>query len=82
MMRDDAFNLHVDSVRAEITGTQHISISHVCFSEDSKSKVIIVDENLSQVCSRNKNKSESVISNESSTEESESESVCKRINKN
>ena len=31
MMRADAFNLHVDPVRTEITGTKQIPISHICW---------------------------------------------------
>ena len=30
MMRADALNLHVYHIRAEMTGTQHIPISHIC----------------------------------------------------
>ena len=51
MMRADALNLHVDPVRTEMTSMQQIMISHVCDSYKSKSKGIIKDENLLQVCS-------------------------------
>ena len=44
MVRAGEFNFHVDPVRTEITGTQQIPIS-------GKSKGIIVDKNLLQVCS-------------------------------
>ena len=51
MMRADAFNFHVDAVRTEMPGTQHIPILHVYSSDESESKRIIAEENLSQVCS-------------------------------
>ena len=65
-----------------MTGTQQIRISQVYSLENSKSKGIIVDENLSQVCYTDKIESESVIVDESSMEESKSESINKIINKN
>ena len=65
-----------------MTGTQHIPILKVCDLEESESRDILVDENLSQVCSTDKGESESVIFDESYTEESESESVHKSVNKN
>ena len=80
-MRSDAFNSHADPVRTEVTGTQQIPISHVCDSDESKSKGITVDENLLRVCSTDESKSEIVIVDENSTEESESESICKSIKK-
>ena len=49
----DAFNLHVDLVITEITGMQHIMISHVCDLDKSESEGIIVDKNVLQVCSTN-----------------------------
>ena len=51
MMIYDAFNSCVDPVRTKMTGTKHITISHVFDLDESKSKGIIVDKNLSQVCS-------------------------------
>ena len=47
-----------------------------------KSKGIITDKNLSQVCSTDKSESEIGIFDESSTEESKSKRVHKSINKN
>ena len=82
MMRADAFNLHVDPVRTEITGTQQIPILHVCDLGKSKSKGITSDETLLQVFYTDKSKSESVIVDEIYTEESESETVHKNINTN
>ena len=70
-MRADALNLHVDPVRTEMTGMQQILIFNVCDFGDIKSKGIITDKNLLQVCSTDKSKPESVIVNESSTEESD-----------
>ena len=70
-MRNDTFNLHIDPVRTEMTSTQRITISHVCSSNDSKTKGIITDENLSQVYSTEKSESEGVFVNESYTEDIE-----------
>ena len=36
MIRADALNSHVYSLRTEITGTKHIPISHVCSMEECK----------------------------------------------
>ena len=82
IMRADAFNLHVDPVRTEMTGTKQIMISYVCDSDKRKSKEIIADENLLQVCSKDERESEGFIADESSTEESESERIHKSINRN
>ena len=65
-----------------MTGTQETPISKVCDLKNRKSKEIIADENLSQVCFTNKNESESVIVNEGDTEESESKIIHKSINTN
>ena len=75
-------NSHVDPVRTEKTGTQQILISHVCDNDERKSKGIIADKNLLQVCSMNESESESVVVNESSTEDIKSESIKKSINRN
>ena len=61
---------------------RQILISHVCDLGNSKSKEILADKNLSQFCSIDKIKSESVIVGESSTEDRESEIVQKSINTN
>ena len=79
-MITDAFNLHIDSVKTETIGTQHITILHVCYLDKSESKGIIVNKKLSHVCSTDKIESESVIVHESSIEDSRSESVHKSIN--
>ena len=50
MMRSDTFNLHVDPIRTEMTGTQKIPTSHVCDLDESESKGIIAEKNLSQAC--------------------------------
>ena len=57
MMRDDAFNFHVEPLRAEITYMQHILISHVCDSNKTESKENLAGENLLQVCSTDKSDS-------------------------
>ena len=82
MMRADALNLHVYPVRMEMTDMQHIPISHVCDVDDSKSKEILVDGNLFQVCSTEEGESESVIVDEISTEDRELGIVQKSINTN
>ena len=82
MVRADAFNLHVEPVRTKMDGTQEILILYVCDSDERKPKGIIADEILSRACYMDKSKSESIIVNESSFEESESESVHKSINTN
>ena len=65
-----------------MTGTQYIPILHECNSHERKLKGIILDKNLSQVCSTDERKSERFIVHEKSTEENESESVHKSINTN
>ena len=82
MMRADAFNLHVDPVRTEMTGMQQISISHICYLDKSKLKWIITDKNSSQVFSTDERKPERVIVNESFREDSESEIIYKSISTN
>ena len=81
-MRADAFNSHVDPVRMKMTGTQQIPVNQFFGSDKSKSKEILADKKLSQFCSTDKSESEIVIVDESSTEDSESESVHKSINTN
>ena len=54
---------------------------HVCSTDDSKLKEFLVDKTLSQSCSINKDESKSIIVNECSTEEDESECVHRNINK-
>ena len=57
MMRDNYFNLHVDPVRMERTGTQYIPISHICDLKKIKSKGILAEKNLLQVSSTKKSES-------------------------
>ena len=80
MMRDDTLNAQVYPVRTEINYMQQIPISHVCSMDESGSEGFLVDENILQFCSTNKDKSKNIIVDEISTEESESE--CFHINKN
>ena len=51
MMVADTFNSRVEPVRTQINSMQRIPISLFCSLGESKSKWIIKDENLSQVCS-------------------------------
>ena len=72
MTRDDALNSGNYPVRTETTDSKHIMISHICYTEDSKSKYFLVEKNLSQVFYMGKDKSKIIIVNESSTEDSKS----------
>ena len=49
MMKADALNLDINPVRKKMTDTQQIPISHVCSTDESKSKEFLVEKNLSQV---------------------------------
>ena len=51
---------------------QQIPILHLCDLDESESKELPAEENLSQVYSTDEGESESVITDESSTEESKS----------
>ena len=82
MMRSDALNFHVDPVRTEMIGTQQIPISHIFDFDESESKEIPAEKKLLQFCSTDDGVSESVIVDESSTDENKSESVHKSINTN
>ena len=70
MMRADNFNSHVESVRMDMIGMQHINISQVCSLDESKPEGIIAVKNLLQFCSSVESKPETVIVNEISREES------------
>ena len=59
MMRADAINLHVYPVITEMTALS----SHICYTDEDKSKGIIVHETLSQGCSMEKEKSKGIIVN-------------------
>ena len=72
MMKADYLNSNVNPVGTDMTGMQHIPISHVCDLDDIKSKDILVEKKLLQVYYTNKGESERVIIDESSTEEIES----------
>ena len=71
-MRADALNLDDYPVRTKMTGEKHTPISHVCYTEDSKSKEFLLDKTSSQVCSTSEDESKIIIVDECSTEESES----------
>ena len=72
MMRADFLNLHVYPVRTEMTATKQIPTSHVCSTNESELKKFLVDENLSQICSIDKEETKGIIVNEYYTEEDES----------
>ena len=81
MMRADALNLHVYPVGTEMADMKQIPILHVCYVEESELKELLVNKNISQICSTDKDKSKGIIFDECSTEEEESESVHKNIKK-
>ena len=70
MMRAGDLNLENAPVRTEMTDTHQIPIFYVCFTDESKSKDFLADDNLSQVYFMDEGKRESVIVNEISTEDS------------
>ena len=72
MMRADALNSKNYPVRTEMTGTKKILISHVYSTEKIELKYFLVDENLSHICSIDKDESKGIISDQCSTEEYES----------
>ena len=80
-MRADALNLDINPVITEMNGAKHIPISHVCSTDDTRSKELLVDEKLSRVCSTDGDKSKIIIVDESYKEESKSECVHKIVNK-
>ena len=51
MMGDDSSNSYFEPVRTEMTGTKQIPISRDFDSEDTKSKEILLDETISEMCS-------------------------------
>ena len=65
----------------EMNGTKQIPILHVYSTDNSESKGFLVYENLSQVCSMEKDKPKRIPVDKSSTEESKSECVHKSVNK-
>ena len=67
MMRDDALNFHIYSVRIEMTNTKQVSISHVCSTDESKLKQFLVDKTFFQVYSTDKEESKGIIVDERST---------------
>ena len=81
MMIVDALKLDIDPIKTEMNGTKQILISHVFFTDERESKQLLAEKTLLQVCSTDEAKSESVIVDESYTEESELKSVHKNINR-
>ena len=68
MMRTDTLNSHIDLVRTEMDGTQHITISHICYKEEREPNEFLAVANLFQVCSTDEGESPSVITDEISME--------------
>ena len=63
MMIADVLNLHIYPVRTEMTSTEQIPTPHVCSADKIELKEILVDENLSQICSMDKDESKGIIVN-------------------
>ena len=59
MMRADTLNSHGYPVRKKMTALS----SHICSTDEDKSKVIIMHENLSRSCPTNEDKSKVIIVN-------------------
>ena len=72
MMRSDVLNLHVYPIRREMTGTQHISTSHVYSQDESELKKFLFDKTLLQICSTDEEESKIIIVNECSMKEGKS----------
>ena len=64
-----------------MTGSKHIHILQVCSIDYNESKYFLVNKNLLHVCSTDEGKSKSIIADEFSTEEIESECVHRSVNK-
>ena len=71
MMRANALNFHSYPVRTEMTGTKHIPALNICYKGESELKEFLVNENFSQICSKDKDGSKGIIGNECSTEKDE-----------
>ena len=67
MVIADALNSHIYPVRMEITGMEQIPTSHVCSTDKSKLKEILVGKTLLQICSEDKDESKGIIVNKCST---------------
>ena len=61
MMRADALNLHVYTVRTEMTAMKQILMLHVCSTDESELKDFLVENNLSQICFTDKDESKGII---------------------
>ena len=81
MMRTDALNLENYPVRMEMTSTKQIPTSHIFSTNESELKEFLVDKNLSQICSMDKDESRGIIVNECYTKEEETEFIHNNINK-
>ena len=64
-----------------MTGVKHIPFLHVGSTENGESKEFLVEESLSQVCSKDKDESKIIIVDECYTDESESECTHKSVNR-
>ena len=80
-MRYDALNSNGYPVRTEMTTTKQILTLHVCSTDESELKEFPVDENLSQICSTDKEKSKGITVNKWSTKDNESKSKGIIVNK-
>ena len=68
MMRDDTLNSHVYPVRTKMTAPSTL----VCSKDESELQEFLMNENLSQICSTDKDESKGIIVEKCSTEEDKS----------
>ena len=68
-------------VRIEMNGTKQIPSSHGCSIDESELKELLVNEYLLQTYYTHEDESKGIIVDKCSTEEDESECICKNINK-
>ena len=64
-----------------MTATKQIPFLHICSTDESEFKELVVNKTLSQIFSTDEDRSKGIISDKYSTEEDKSECVHKHINK-
>ena len=82
MTREDALNLHVDPVKQKLMASNIFRPCTFMIWTRADQKRSLKGKTLLKVCSTDKSKSQTVIGDESSTEDRKSESVHKSINTN
>ena len=66
-----ALNSHIYPVRMEVTATKQITTLYICSTDKSELKEFLVDKPLSQICSKDDDKSKGIIVEKRSTEKNE-----------